>query len=575
MNKLENFYIKHKKIIELALYDIRNKDYRTKNITKKNGGIRVLNIPPSSAKTAQSKFNDILQKEYIPLKSVHGFVKVEKDNPRNIISNASQHVQKRYVINVDIENFFDTINFGRVRGLFLSEPFNIKESISTKLAQLVTYDNKLPQGAPTSPIISNFICKKLDHELIKVAKEYFLTYSRYADDITFSTYKKNINSSIIIDKIDKVVNNNGFSINKAKTRVQNFNQTQIVTGLIVNQKINLSRKYIKQIRSILFSWYRDGLEKASNLHFDNFNKQESKYANNRNESFKNMLIGKINFLGQVKGKEDRLFIKFSHTYYLLRDEFSLSSKQGNFEVLNINNLIYADIIKIFTQIYDTKLILTEGITDITYLKNALKYFQKKGQFKKLKLRYCYLDSISNLIEVYKALFEEKKIDLTVLNRRKCILPHVDKNIKLCFVMDSDAPEINVLRKSSHFKNFYLLAEDIKGYIEKMFERDFVIKLIEEHGNKIDILNPKLQASSKKGLEDYIKSSKIGDGEIHSISSTSYIAYGNKIIKKTDLSNYIVKSEDTNYDKFENLFKHLETIDNIIIEDSKLCLNSIY
>lgn len=573
MNELENFYLTHKKIVEFALLKIRDEKYTIKNIRKKNGGIRVLNIPPKYTRIVQTKLNEVLQKLYIPLKPVHGFVKTN-DTPKNIISNASQHVQKKHVINIDIENFFDSINFGRVRGLFLSKPFNVSKNIATRLAQLATYDNKIPQGSPISPILSNLICIKLDHELIKIAKEYSLTYTRYADDITFSTYKKKINSVRIIRAINKVIENNGFTINEKKTRIQDFNQTQIVTGLKVNQKVNLRRSYIKQIRSMLFSWYKDGLEKASNLHFDKFNKQESKYAKNREESFKNILIGKINFLGQVKGKDDRLFIKFNHTYYLLRDEYCLSPKQAEFEILNINNLSYEEIIKCFTQIYDTTLILTEGITDITYLKFALKYFQNKNQFKDLKLRYCYADSISNLIEIYKILFEKSK-DISVINRKKCILPHIDEKLKLCFVMDSDDPQIKVLKTASSFRNYFLLAESINGYIEKMFDKDFIIKLIEKYGIEIDVTNPKLQTSSKKGLEDYLKSSKKTDGEIHSISSTSYIAHGTKIIKKTDLSHYIVKSEDTNYDNFEELFKHLTTIEHIEIKNTKLCPNSLY
>lgn len=574
MNELENFYLTHKKSIELALHKIRDEKYTTKNISKKNGGVRVLSIPPKFTRIIQTKFNEILQKIYIPLKPVHGFIKMENNNPKNIISNASQHIQKSYVINVDIENFFDTINFGRVRGLFLSKPFNTNEHIATKLAQLAVYDNKLPQGSPVSPTISNLICKKLDHELIKVAKEYSLTYTRYADDITFSTYKKKINSTRIIRAISKVIKDNGFTINTEKTRIQNFNQTQIVTGLKVNQKLNLRRKYIKQIRSMLFSWYKDGLDKASNLHFDKFNKQEAKYIKDRKESYKNILIGKINFLGQVKGTDDRLFIKFSHTYYLLRDEYCLSSKQSKFEFLDINNLSYKEIIKIFTQIYDTKLILTEGITDIIYIKHALKYFQNKNKFMNLKLRFCKVDSISNLIEIYKVLFEKHK-DLTAINRKKCLLPYIDKKLQICFVMDSDDKQKELLKKATHFKNYYLLAENINGYIEKLFDKKLIIDIINEHGYKIDTSNPKLQPSSKKGLEDYLKSEKIKDEEFHTVSSTSYIAYTNKILKKTELSEFIVNSKVVNYDNFEDLFNHLEMIKVIDFKYDKLCSNSIY
>ena len=142
-------------------------------------------------------------------------------------------------------------------------------------------------------------------------------------------------------------------------------------------------------------------------------------------------------------------------------------------------------------------------------------------------------------------------------------------------MDSDDKQINVLKSASHFKNYYLLAEDIKGYIEKMFDKNLILKIIDEYGYIIDTTSPKLQPSSRNGLELYLNSSKKTDGEIHSISSTAYIASGEKIIKKTDLSHYIVKNEDTNYDKFEELFKHLEIIDHIVIKDNKLCSNSIY
>ena len=121
---------------------------------------------------------------------------------------------------------------------------------------------------------------------------------------------------------------------------------------------------------------------------------------------------------------------------------------------------------------------------------------------------------------------------------------------------------------------FLLAENISGYIEKMFEKNFIIEIIEKHGNEIDSKNEKLQSSSRDGLKSYEGTLKQTDGEIHSIPKTSYIASGTKIIKKTDLSHYVIKSEDTNYDNFEGLFKHLEYIEPIILNQT-LCTNSIY
>ena len=267
MQKIDDFYLTHKKLFELSLHNIRTQKYTQKNITKKNGGTRQLNIPPNSAKILQKKLSDILYDIYIPPKPVHGFIQSQNANTKNIITNASQHVKKEVVINVDIDSFFNSINFGRVRGLFMSKPFNINPVIATKIAQLTTYENKLPQGAPTSPIISNLICKKMDHNFIKLAKKYKLTYTRYADDISFSSRQKNINTKKILNEIEKIINNNGFKVNTLKTRVQYSYQSQIVTGLKVNEKINVNRKYIRQIRSMLFSWYFYGLDEAAKKHF--------------------------------------------------------------------------------------------------------------------------------------------------------------------------------------------------------------------------------------------------------------------------------------------------------------------
>jgi RNA-directed DNA polymerase len=219
MERLEIFYDDYKKIFEWALYLNRQKKYRLKTISKKGGGKRKLRIPPSATDTVQKKLNKILQQLYTPPKPIHGFVKAEESFIKNIVTNAQQHIKKNIVINVDIIDFFDNINFGRVRGLFLAKPFNLNPKLATKIAQLTTYDNKLPQGASTSPIISNIICKKMDHELIKFAKKHSLTFTRYADDITFSSNKTNLKIEQILEQLEIIINNNGFDINPDKTRV--------------------------------------------------------------------------------------------------------------------------------------------------------------------------------------------------------------------------------------------------------------------------------------------------------------------------------------------------------------------
>ena len=569
MNILEEFYYQHKKSFEYALWHIRTKKYVEKKISKKNGGERILYIPPPFTKIMQSKLNDILETTYKAPNPVHGFIKKDNGNIRNIITNASKHTNKQVVINIDIENFFDTINFGRVRGLFLSKPFNCDKFISTRLAQLTIFNNKLPQGAPTSPIISNLICKKLDHQLIKLAKNYSLTYTRYADDLTFSSYKKNIDIENIIKNIENIINENGFKINLAKTRIQTKNHSQVVTGLKVNKKVNVNRKFVRQIRSMLFSWYKNGLTEATKTHFNKYNLQPNKYQDNKEESFKNILIGKINFLGQVKGKDNLLFIKYRHTYYLLKHNFLLKEKLDEFEELDIKNLKKHKVEIIFNQIYNSILVFTEGETDILYIKNALKYFQEQNKYKNLKLRFCNLRGWVNVKNMHSVFYNETK-DLSIINMRKCIAPYLSKDLKFVFVLDADDKGIRGYFNNQKIKNHFLLDEENQGYIEKLFDKKIIIKYIEHNGYEIDPTRAK--DKTKEKLENHLKNNADKE-DIFSIDN--YIVYKSKLIKKTELANYIVNKEDVKYDLFKSLFDFLIAYSHKNDYVSELCCNSIY
>ncbi|AWY01573.1 hypothetical protein A8139_17590 [Marinomonas primoryensis] len=123
----------------------------------------------------------------------HGFVR-----KRSIITNAMMHIGKKNVLNIDLENFFDSFNFGRVQGFFIkNKNFQLNPIIATMIAQIACYDKKLPQGSPCSPVITNLITHSLDIRLASLAKKYKCTYSRYADDITFSTRKSLFPSQIM------------------------------------------------------------------------------------------------------------------------------------------------------------------------------------------------------------------------------------------------------------------------------------------------------------------------------------------------------------------------------------------
>lgn len=165
--------------------------YSKFNIAKRSGALREIQSPATALKLIQRKLNQALSCVYQPRNAVHGFVTSRGlSAPRNIVSNARVHLGAEFILNVDLKDFFPSINFGRVRGMFARKPYGLGVKAATVLAQVCCFENGLPQGAPTSPIISNMICGKLDADLQKLAQRYNCLYSRYADDITFSTHAK-------------------------------------------------------------------------------------------------------------------------------------------------------------------------------------------------------------------------------------------------------------------------------------------------------------------------------------------------------------------------------------------------
>jgi len=143
----------------------RDSRYKEFTIPKKSGGVRSITAPVTPLKIIQRKLNQVLQAVYRPRFSVHGFAR-----KKSVSTNALEHSRQRYVFNIDLKDFFPSINFGRVRGLFMSEPFNLCPEVATTLAQICCYDGKLPQGAPTSPVISNMICSRMYGALQQLAK---------------------------------------------------------------------------------------------------------------------------------------------------------------------------------------------------------------------------------------------------------------------------------------------------------------------------------------------------------------------------------------------------------------------
>lgn len=247
--------------------------YTTFEIAKKSGGTRTVNAPVARLKNTQRQLARLLTDCRTEIESgagrkvlSHGF-----RTSYSILTNAKEHKGRRYVLNFDIENFFPSFNFGRVRGFFLkNKQFELNEKIATIIAQIACHENKLPQGSPCSPIISDLIAHVLDVRLVQLAKAYKCTYSRYVDDITFSTNQKSFPAAIASQSggpgsewilgadLKNAVATANFSINENKTRMQCAASRQIVTGLTVNKKVNVRAQYFRTTRAMCNSLFKTG-----------------------------------------------------------------------------------------------------------------------------------------------------------------------------------------------------------------------------------------------------------------------------------------------------------------------------
>jgi len=354
---------KMKQLTWYANPKVSGERYKEFKIKKKSGSERSIHAPVNGLKALQKTLALILQSMYEPHNSAMGFVR-----GRSIVDNARMHIGARYVYNIDLKDFFPSIDQARVWKTLQLRPFNLNKATSNEpqymkwqdfkteylkteepvqffkgkgrmftntpfgtiyvpnnfdqekekyilqgSASLKTKEGKslentlwlvnkipvssrldianiiaslcsnemeverkketsewekvkrnvLPQGAPTSPILTNIICQKLDYLLSGVAKRFGLKYSRYADDITFSSMHNVYQpSSDFLKELSRVIENQNFCIKKSKTRLQKEGYRKEVTGLLVNENVNVQKRYIKKLRIWLYYWERYSYERA-------------------------------------------------------------------------------------------------------------------------------------------------------------------------------------------------------------------------------------------------------------------------------------------------------------------------
>ena len=435
-----------------------SKRYSEFKIKKKSGAERSIHAPVNGLRSLQKTLSFVLQCVYEPHNAAMGFVR-----DRSIVDNAKLHVGSKYVYNIDLKDFFPSVDQARVWKCLQLKPFNLNRassvepqymkledfkkeylktdehipllkgkgrmfantpygtlyvaenfdedkekyillggsSLKTKagkslegtlwlvnkipttsrldianiIASLCCTEmeverkndrgewvkvkrNVLPQGAPTSPVLTNIVCQKLDFLLTAVAKRFGLKYSRYADDITFSSMQNVYQpESDFLKELHRIIAEQNFHIKESKTRLQKDGYRKEVTGLLVNEKANVQQRYIKQLRMWLYYWERYGYERASGFFLQQYITDKGHVKNGKPE-MANVISGKLDYLKMVKGAEAELYQKLN-----IRFESLISSKTKS-KINDIRRCHLNDILNA---------ILIEGIqTAMSKYKKAIK-----------------------------------------------------------------------------------------------------------------------------------------------------------------------------------------------------------
>lgn len=354
---------------------IKKDKYQHFEIPKRSGGVRKISAPYPDLMTLQKRLAENLQNCIADINSDRNITSTLSHGFRrkySIITNATVHRKMRYVFNVDLENFFGTINFGRVRGFFIkNRNFELNPKVATVLAQIACYENTLPQGSPCSPVISNLIAHSLDIKLVKLAYRSGCYYSRYADDLTFSTNRPSFPSSVSIrnkitpkehewipgKELERLIIKSGFLVNHSKTRMQYQESRQEVTGLVVNKKVSVRQEYWRTARAMSHSLFKNGEFKIKKVTKD---KNGTIIIDVENGTL-NQLNGILSFIDSVDSYNKNIVNK-------PKERRTLNSREEVYRQF----LFYKDF-----HVPLKPTVICEGKTDNVYIKAAMRSLHKK------------------------------------------------------------------------------------------------------------------------------------------------------------------------------------------------------
>jgi len=556
--KLAEFFGLKLETLTYLLYKLTSPEkYKEFHLQKRSGSTRRIFAPISPIKTLQRKLKDELDEIYTPKINVHGYVK-----GRSIKTNAFRHDSKLWVARMDLDSFFPSINFGRVRGMFLKEPLNFTERVATLLAKLCIMDNELPQGAPTSPVISNIICRRLDRELLALAISLRCVYTRYADDITISTTRKTFPTSMCyLDHSDNklqakvgsgvrdIIESNGFRVNEDKTYLCNKSGRQIVTGIVVNRHLNVRRRYVDEVRAMLHCWDKYGFKSTEHRFITIYDKKNRPFSED-GVKFRLVLLGRIQYIGSIKGWDDPVYLNLSSRFSVLDARDKIVANPFEY---NKKKLVRKSSLKVH--------VFCEGRSDIKHLQAALNYFQELGEFSDLPIDFEDSRLISGSVEL--------------LKKCKELAKEQQENVKIC-IFDRDEPD--------KIKEATDSTGDVKDWGRNVFSFAIEVPIHRERDQKICIehlySDKDLKKTDKNGRRLYFRDEFFSHNGFHKTEKVFFLnpkrktqvidsdvidkETGNSVaLSKDKLAEYILNKEKP-FDKvdfagFQRIFEIIKKI----------------
>ncbi len=292
-------------VTESLLMDIEKNSrpfYRAFRIPKKSGGNRLIEPPSRPLKFIQWAILEKLEECYEQPAYAHGFIK-----GKSIVTNAQPHLGPSFVLNMDVQNFFHTIKVGRIEN-YLKKHLGFSSFSSRAISRIVTLRGALPMGAPTSPLISNLIFTRCDTRISGLAAKHKSTYTRYADDMTFSSNDRSAIQAIK-HSIGAILGHEGFAIAPRKTRVLAKHTSQRVTGIVINEKLNVPREFRRKTRAMkhrleLFQELTKNPELALQeaAHFHSQFEPNKEHQPKSPTSYENILKGRMAFESMITSK---------------------------------------------------------------------------------------------------------------------------------------------------------------------------------------------------------------------------------------------------------------------------------